>query len=246
MDLARFVPDEKQRLILEAIMKRGPVWVQHLIDYFDNHPSCRMSKATFYRHLNRLMETGTIEMKMVEGKAYYSLKGKGIRVDFKIAENGEVVHVLGGDRERYERKPPSEFDHFVLGELKKLISDMIASGLGYEAGDEGEAEAALEARIEQRVSLCQRAYTLLDAITFLEERRDYKLPSPEPIRYEDWYFDRNEITGDEMERRYSDEGVMTFLWWFNYYLAVADELSRALTNNACPPLQKKKKATPRP
>lgn len=243
MDMARFIPDEKQRVILEAIQKRGPIWVQHLIDYFENHPTNRMAKATFYRHLNRLMGAGPIEMTMRRGKAYYSMKGKW-RVDFGVV-NGEVVEFPGGNSEKYERKPPSEFDHYVLGEIKKLISDMVASGLGYESGDEpGENEAALRARTEQRVLLCQRAYTLLDAITFLEERRDYKLPSPAPISYEDWLFDRNEIAGDKMEDRYTEYGIMTFLWWFNYYLAVMDELSRALSiNAACVSPKKKKKST---
>jgi len=244
MDLSSFIQDEKQRVILEAIQKRGPIWVQHLIDYFGNHPTNRMAKATFYRHLNRLMDAGPIEMTMRGGKAYYSMKDKW-RVDFRVI-NGEVVEVPGGFREKYERKPPSEFDYYVLGEVKKLVSDMVASGLGYEAGDEPNTnEAALTTRTEQRVLLCQRAYTLLDTITFLEERREYKLPSPAPIGYEDWLFDRNDIAVDEMELRYADYGIMTFFWWFHYYLAVMDELSRALSNNkACASSQKKKKAAP--
>lgn len=232
MDLASLIPDEKQRMILEAIQKKGPTWVQHLIDYFGNHPTCRMSKATFYRHLNRLMEAGPIEMTMKEGKAYYSMKEKW-RID--------II-----PRRIYEKKPPSGFDHYVLEEVKKLVSDMMASGLGYEAGEEpDETESALESRTEQRVRFGQRAWTLLDAITFLEERREYKLPSPEPLSYEDWLFDRWEIAGNEMEDRYTEHGIHTFSWWLSYYLNVMDELSRALSNNAgyASPVKKKKPAS---
>lgn len=59
--------DERDRAIIEAL-KSGPKTPQELIKAAD------ISKATFYRRIKRLVESGYVEQVKKEGKVFYKLK----------------------------------------------------------------------------------------------------------------------------------------------------------------------------
>ena len=99
--------DDNERLILEAIQKRKRVPLQTLIRLFAEGTPRIMGESTLKRHLGTLSASKQVG-RLKDGKrTIYCVPGESLP----------------------EKMPPSGLDLLVLDEMKKLVSDIIASGL---------------------------------------------------------------------------------------------------------------------
>jgi hypothetical protein len=91
-------------LILDVIQSRKEIAPRHLVTEFVG--SRKMSRPTVYRALRRLVEDDKI---VIDGKGKYAT----YRIKGWMPEKG----------------PPSQLDDFMILELKRLLSDILTSGL---------------------------------------------------------------------------------------------------------------------
>ncbi len=211
--------------------QRSPL--QMLLRHFVK--SGEMSKSTLHIHLNYLKRIGKISL-IKDGKtAYYCLPGMSLP----------------------EKEPPAEVDRFMIEEMKKIVSDIIASGLIWVdeetelATEEDPARTEGERRNADRYQLAQRAWTLYWAVRHILIRRTYRLPEPDYLGV--GHIPNESVEGDRprklsaRERWEQDEWEVVDGWtvrpsqgeadsiieWMHYYLNAIDFLTRMLpeTNN---------------
>lgn len=210
--------DDNERLILEAIHKRRRVPLQTLIRLFVEGTPRVMGESTLKRHLGRLSASKQIG-KLKDGKkTIYCVPGESLP----------------------ERMPPSGVDLFLVDEMKKLVSDIIASGLIFVdsavddyLGENRDAniEAEFDDRIRRRSELAQRGYTLFWAVRRLQEQRLYQIPIPRPYSSAEWLENDIEIAGDETDCRNHADNYNGVIFWLDYYLDAIDFLTRELSTS---------------
>lgn len=211
------------------IQKRKRVPLQTLIRHFVSSPETgQMSVSTLKSHLSKLVKRREIG-KLKDGKtSIYCVPGESLP----------------------ERKPPSGVDLYLVDEMKKLVSDIVSSGLLWfddeteiAQDDKGHKFVKENERSIGRHILCQRAFTLYVGLMHVRERRAYSLPLPRYFNSDIWETD-DSFAWDLAGRA---DGVEPLTIWMQYYIEVIDYLSRELSKpNGTRGITKTRKATPRP
>lgn len=203
--------DTNEKMILIMIQKRERVPLQTLLTHFVF--SGKMSKSTIHRHLARLKKDGEV-ITLKKGRiVYYALPGTSIP----------------------DVGPPSDLDRFLIEEMKKLVSEMIQSGLVWIDEETEEASpndiakyAEGDRRMASRYELAQKAYSLYRAMRFIRERRTYKTPIPRPYRRDEWDEEDWDIISEWTNCR-NLMGSDMLVNWMDYYIEIIDFLTRQLS-----------------
>ncbi len=214
-------------LILRLLTDNTTMYVQSLLTYFGES-----KRNTLYRRLRELKKDGKIGSEIIHGKARY----------FLVQNRGKLAKV---------EKEPSEVDGLLLVECKKIISEIISSGLLQPSG--GEIEESVEEhtkdlpqevkdkvwqhwiltaevmednrqRRQARILLLRRCETLHESLRWLQYRRKFVIP--------DWY-GTNITNGIEAiqaiwgnPQKIGNSLGLHLLTWLEYYLEAVDVLSR--------------------
>lgn len=196
---------DREEIILEWIKKWKMVPYQDLEKTFvKGNKQVQMCRSTLLKKLGNLIKAGYIE-KTKRGKyTLYCIPGMGT----------------------IKKKTPSELDRLLLDEMKKLLSEIICSGLvQFEAlNDYNKADGKrnyldsdgrpnhLIDDIEMINKLSEKAYTIFLAIESVRYSRDYEMPWPREEKMD--YYDTH----------------LQLIDWFYYLLDAIDYLSRALND----------------
>lgn len=230
--------NDNRNVILDLIQRRRRVHLQTLERQLVHSKPRKMSRPTLHRHLRELSGSGEVG---------------------KLKDGKQTVYCVPGET-LPEKKPPSEADRFLVEEMKKLVSDMIASGEGLgdvevtllEQTDDCSPDAPIleltDPHFGQRRDLCKRAERLYFALGSIEYARHYQLPE---IPYRNYPWDESvsrELKNGSKGGKVVDQ-MMKDIWdqerWLSYYIEAIDIITRELSTQEKERPAKAKKAAPR-
>jgi hypothetical protein len=211
-----------QEAVLEFVRKRNRVLLQTLIGHFVESPETgQMSISTLKSHLSKLSKRGELA---------------------KLKDGKKSVYCVPGWSPP-EKAPVSEADRFLLDECKKVVSEIIASGLIWpetrledlpvnpsRIGDSLDTvtnpDEWIDRRIEKRFELSQKAYSLWYAIDEHQEYREYKIPTAwRWMDQKNWEEEKYSELGEWVQGCLTLDGCIFLMHWVGYLTRVIDFLS---------------------